>query len=72
MSNTQHISPEEQAKYGDHELNLIADANAALIASAPELLDLCERALRALHEDDFPLLREDIRKGMAKAEGRAE
>ena len=34
MLNTQNISPEETVKYGEHELNLIADANAALIVQA--------------------------------------
>lgn len=44
-----------------------ADANARLIASAPELLGLCEESLRALHEDDFPTLKEKLRAAIAKA-----
>lgn len=33
-----------------------------------ELLSLCDSALRALHEDDFPMLREELRAAIAKAE----
>lgn len=42
-------------------------ANARLIAAAPELLELCEESLRALHEDDFPILKDKIRTAIAKA-----
>ena len=45
------------------------NANARLIASAPDLLDLCERALRALSEDDFPSLRDDLREAIRRATG---
>lgn len=45
------------------------NANARLIASAPELLDLCERSLRALSEDDFPSLRDDLREAINQATG---
>lgn len=31
------------------------------------LRDLCERALIALHEDDFPQLRQDLRDGLDKS-----
>jgi hypothetical protein len=44
-----------------------AVANARLIASAPELLGLCEESLRALHEDDFPTLKEKLRAAITKA-----
>lgn len=43
------------------------DANARLIAAAPELLELCELSLRALHEDDFPQLRDQLRAAIARA-----
>ena len=47
MSNTQKSWDETMvAKHGEHELNLIADANARLIAAAPDML----AALVALHE----------------------
>lgn len=44
-------------------------ANASLIAAAPALLELCERALRALSEDDFPGLRDDLRAAITQATG---
>ena len=44
-------------------------ANARLIALAPDLLDLCERSLRALSEDDFPSLRDDLREAIRRATG---
>ena len=44
-------------------------ANACLIAIAPELLDLCERSLRALSEDEFPSLRDELRTAIAQATG---
>lgn len=47
-----------------------AQANARLIAAAPELLELCRRALRALDEDSFPQLRDDLRQGIDQAEGK--
>ncbi len=46
-------------------------ANARLIACAPYLLTLCGSALRALHEDDFPHLRAELRALIARAEGRS-
>jgi hypothetical protein len=46
MSNTQPVRPEEVAKYGEHGLNLEADANARLIAAAPELLETLEAVLK--------------------------
>jgi hypothetical protein len=42
-------------------------ANARLIAAAPELLNLCERAFRALDWDDFPQLKEDLQTAIEKA-----
>ena len=42
------------------------EANARLIAEAPELLWLCERSLLALDEDSFPMLREQLRDSIAK------
>jgi len=42
MSNTQKTTADEVAKYGEHGDNLEADANARLIASAPELLAALE------------------------------
>jgi hypothetical protein len=39
MQNTQTTSQWEIEKYGEHELNITADANARLIAAAPELLE---------------------------------
>jgi len=45
MSNTQPVRPDEVAKYGEHGLNLTADANARLIAAAPELLAAANAAL---------------------------
>lgn len=43
-------------------------ADAALIAASPALLDLCRRALRALDEDSYPQLRDDLREAIDKAE----
>ena len=34
---------------------------AELLAAAPALLELCRRSLRALDEDSFPQLRDDLR-----------
>jgi hypothetical protein len=48
MQNTQTISEWEREKYGEHELNLIADANARLIAAAPTMLDALRTALQAI------------------------
>ena len=42
-------------------------ANARLIAMAPNLLNLCERAFRALNWDDFPQLKEDLKNEIEKA-----
>lgn len=42
-------------------------ANARLIAAAPELLNLCERAFRALDWDDFPQLKEDLQNAIERA-----
>jgi hypothetical protein len=56
-------------------LNVVANdhseqrATAQLIASAPDLLELCELSLRALHEDDFPDLRDKLRTAINKATG---
>jgi hypothetical protein len=41
--------------------------NVPLIASAPNLLNLCERAFRALNWDDFPQLKEDLKNEIEKA-----
>ena len=46
-----------------------AIANAQLIACAPELLEVCHRALITLHEDDFSMLREELRQIITKATG---
>jgi hypothetical protein len=43
-------------------------SDAALIEAAPMLLDLCRRALRALDEDSYPQLRDDLREAIDKAE----
>ena len=43
-------------------------ADATLIAASPALLDLCRRALRALDEDSYPQLRDDLREAIDKAE----
>ena len=48
MQNTQTISEWEREKYGEHELNLTADANARLIAAAPTMLDALRTALQAI------------------------
>lgn len=45
-----------------------AQTDAALIEIAPKLLDLCRRALRALDEDSYPQLRDDLREAIDKAE----
>ncbi len=47
------------------------NANVTLIAAAPDLLHLCERSLLSLEEDAFPMLREQLRKTIAKATGEA-
>lgn len=44
------------------------ESNARLIAASPALLDLCRRALRALDEDSYPQLRDDLREAIDKAE----
>lgn len=36
--------------------------------NAPDLLDLCRRAFRALDEDFFPQLRDDLRAAIEQAE----
>jgi len=41
---------------------------AAILTAAPNLLDLCRRSLRALDEDSFPQLRDDLREAIDKAE----
>ena len=43
-------------------------ANARLIAAAPGLLELCRRSLRALDEDSFPQLRDDLRAAIDQTE----
>jgi hypothetical protein len=45
------------------------EANARLIAAAPELLEACKQALRRTSMSDG--LREEIEAAIAKAEGRA-
>lgn len=45
MQNIQTLDEYTVSRFGDHPLNLEADANAALIAAAPELLRLVERAM---------------------------
>jgi hypothetical protein len=58
-------SHEEQA-YLD-AIHLENAANARLISTAPELLELCEEALRALqHEDNFPILKDKLRAAIDK------
>lgn len=39
----------------------------ALLAISPILLQLCQRALLALYEDEFPQLRQDLREAIGKA-----
>ena len=68
--NQRKIQPKGQeagiaVAFGDSESE--AQANASLIAAAPELLELCEESLRALHEDDFPILKDKLRAAIAKA-----
>ena len=48
------------------------DANARLIAAAPDLLEACKDALDALYhaEDTMEPLRESLRAAISKAEGR--
>lgn len=73
MQNTQTISHWEIEKYGEHELNLIADANARLIAAAPELLSALielERVESSPHSETIRFLaREQAREAIAKAAG---
>jgi hypothetical protein len=38
---------------------------ARLMAASPKLLNLCERSLFALDEEDFPSLRDDLRAAIA-------
>ncbi len=40
---------------------------AELLAAAPDLLNLCERAFRALDWDDFPQLKEDLQNAIERA-----
>ena len=77
MQNTQTISEWEREKYGEHELNLIADANARLIAAAPTMLNALRVALEALgdtyaamdSDDDGESVRDIIADAIAKATG---
>lgn len=71
MQNTQRVTPEEVAKYGEHGLNLEADANARLIAAAPELLDAVKQWETFLSVDctDGRTLTA-VRALIAKAEGK--
>ena len=85
MTTTQHTpgpwseDPEGEVAVSieDANGNVVADVygpaednpNARLIASAPELLELCEESLRALHEDDFPILKDKLRAAIAAATG---
>lgn len=60
------IGPEPQNRYiAQIEEGTMEDAR--LLAAAPELLNLCEKSLLALHEDDFPSLREALRNAITKA-----
>jgi hypothetical protein len=45
--------------------------NAQLIAMSPALLELCRRSLRALDEDSYPQLRDDLREAIDQVEGAA-
>ena len=77
MQNTQTISEWEREKYGEHELNLIADANARLIAAAPTMLAALRTALEAIgdtydardSDDDGESLRDIITAAIAAATG---
>lgn len=41
---------------------------ACILAAAPALLELCRRSLRALDEDSYPQLRDDLREAIDQAE----
>jgi hypothetical protein len=77
MQNTQTISEWEREKYGEHELNLTADANARLIAAAPTMLSALQAALEAIgdtydardSDDDGESIRDIITAAIAKATG---
>ncbi len=79
MSNTQTVRPEEVAKYGEHGLNLEADANARLIAAAPELLEALQHMnalfdeqgnFREEHEDQASVAFEKTHAALIKALGK--
>jgi len=59
--------------HGPMTLNIEANdhgeqrANARLIAAAPDLLALCVRALRAIDEDTYTQLRDDLHAAINKA-----
>ena len=44
-------------------------ANAALIAAAPDLFEVCEQALGDLAPGDYQMLKTDIRAALTKARG---
>lgn len=44
---------------------------ASILAAAPGLLELCRRSLRALDEDSFPQLRDDLREAIDQVEAAA-
>jgi hypothetical protein len=77
MQNTQTISEWEREKYGEHELNLIADANARLIAAAPTMLSALQTALEVMgdtydardSDDDGESIRDIITAAIAAATG---
>ena len=50
------------------QLRAMTEAAKTAIAQRAVLLDLCERCLRALDEDDFPGLREELRQAITTAQ----
>lgn len=44
---------------------------ASILAAAPALLDLCRRSLRALDEDSYPQLRDELAAAIQQAKGAA-
>lgn len=65
ISNCAELGGEDEFETDDRAL----DANARLIAAAPDLLDACKSALNMINGDGHPPNWDLLRAAIAKAEG---